>query len=227
MEILKGLLEAIFPEKCVFCGKTLGFDLGPCPACRERLPLVEGPICRLCGCAKELCTCRQEERAYVRRIAPAYYGCGVKRAVMELKFHRVKGAAIPLAELMASCVKEHYQGLAFDWIIAVPMTRQKVRQRGYNQAALLGQELSRLTGIPFTEGLLIKSRNNQIQHHLDARQRWENVRDVYKASPKAKGKQILLVDDISTTGATFDACAHALMKSGAQAVYCISAATVV
>lgn len=227
MTFFKEILSIFFPEKCVFCGKTIGEGLGPCSACKEKLPLVKEPICPLCGCNQKLCTCHHKEYAYVRRISPAYYGEGIKRAVMELKFHRIKGAAVPLAELMAAHVKKYYQGIDFDCIVAVPMTKQKVRQRGYNQAVLLGQELSRITEIPFKEGLLIKSRSNQIQHHLDKEQRWENVKNTYTACSKVKGKKILLVDDISTTGATFDACAQALLKAGAEEIYCVSAAMVV
>ncbi|MBR5485288.1 MAG: ComF family protein [Oscillospiraceae bacterium] len=224
---LNRLLGILFPEKCIFCGEITNGGYGPCGKCESRLPFITGKLCAHCGLPSEECRCYSKNHLYVRCIAPAYYIDEMQKAVKMLKFSDFPKAAIPLAALMAKSVNEHYAGIHFDVIASVPMTKRAVRKRGYNQAALLADELAKLIKVKHDPLLLYKNRETGIQHKLSARNRVQNVSGAFSASPRVKGKCVLLVDDISTTGETFAVCTKALLEQGASSVYCVSAAAVI
>ncbi len=224
---LNRLLGILFPEKCIFCGEITRGGYGPCDRCEEKIPFIKGKVCTHCGLPSADCRCYSKNHLYVRRIAPAYYTAEMQRAVKLLKFSDFPKAAIPLASLMAKCVNENYEGINFDVIASVPMTKSAKRKRGYNQAELLADELAVLIKVKHDPTLLYKIRETGVQHELSAKLRVQNVSDAFGASPTVKGKCVLLVDDISTTGETFSACTNALLEQGANSVYCVSAAAVI
>lgn len=113
-------------------------------------------------------------------------------------------------ELIASCSHE------FDLIIPVPLHPSRLRQRGYNQSAKIAEGISLATGIPWQESISIRKSNTRTQTKMNRSERWENVKNVFGLSDetKVKGKRILLVDDVVTTGATIEACGQHLMAGG-------------
>ena len=135
------------------------------------------------------------------------------------------GAGAPLGGLIAQCAAERLSG-EFDTVTWVPVSRRRLRQRGYDQAELLARgACRRWDTVP--ERLLEKIRDNPAQSALsDGAVRWENVRDVYRAAPPeaVRGRRVLLVDDICTTGATLSECAKVLAEAGAETVVCAAAA---
>ena len=106
----------------------------------------------------------------------------------------------------------------FDLVAAVPMTVKKVVSRGYNQAELIGKQVSRYYKIPFNRKCLKKLRETKPQHTLSGIERRINIRNAYAATADVKGKHILLVDDVATTGATLCECATTLLNAGARRV---------
>lgn len=125
---------------------------------------------------------------------------------------------------MGRCMATHFsvgepsffEGI--DRILPVPLAARRMKQRGYNQSALLARGLSEVTGIPVSDGWVVRTVNNPTQTHLrDSMQRWENVWGIFSVNPLCaddfKGKHILLVDDVSTTGATISACALAIKEA--------------
>ena len=123
---------------------------------------------------------------------------------------------------MAASIRANLPGVAFDQITCVPMRTAKEKERGYNQSALLAQELSKLLEIPVHCHLLRKCADTPAQHELKGAERRGNVFGVFEvAKPElTQGKTILLCDDVKTTGATLDECAKMLKLAGAQEVYC-------
>ncbi|HVP21330.1 MAG TPA: ComF family protein [Anaerolineaceae bacterium] len=111
-------------------------------------------------------------------------------------------------------------GWKIELILPVPLSGLRLQERGYNQAAMLAKPLSLATGIPYKPKAIARIRNTRAQVGLKASERLENVKDAFLANPDiARGKRILLVDDVTTTGATISACASALKNAGAQSIY--------
>lgn len=213
MRFLDTLLNLLFPPKCPFCGRVLDRP-GICPACEPALPWLaeENGLWTL--------------PADVPCAAPLRYEGLARKGLLRFKFQGASAAAEPLGELVARCAAERFAG-EFDVVTWVPVSRKRLRQRGYDQAELLARAACRLWNTRPVR-LLDKRRDNPAQSGLhDAVLRRENVRDVYAASGAAAGRRILLVDDICTTGATLSSCALALRQAGAETVLCCTAARAV
>lgn len=111
-------------------------------------------------------------------------------------------------------------GLRFDAILAVPLHKQRLRRRGYNQSGKFAEGLSLIMSIPFYENALIRTTKTSTQTNKGKVERWQNVRDIFQYDPSAglAGKDVLLVDDVITTGATIEACAAALEEAGCKSI---------
>ena len=206
------LLDLFFPPKCPFCGKVLD-HAGICPACEKALPWTE-------------------EGAGLRELpgglqcaAPLWYEGKVREGLLSFKFQGARAAAGPLGELVARCAAERFSG-AFDVVTWVPVSRRRLRSRGYDQARLLAESACRLWAVR-PEQLLQKITDNPAQSGLtEEAARRANVLGVYEAAEpeRIQGYRILLVDDICTTGATLAECARTLRDAGAADVMCVCAA---
>ena len=206
------LLDLFFPPKCPFCGKVLD-HAGICPACEKVLPWTE-------------------EGAGLRELpgglqcaAPLWYEGKVREGLLRFKFQGARAAAGPLGELVARCAAERFSG-AFDVVTWVPVSRRRLRSRGYDQARLLAESACRLWEVR-PEQLLQKITDNPAQSGLtEEAARRANVLGVYEAAEpeRIQGYRILLVDDICTTGATLAECARTLRDAGAADVMCVCAA---
>lgn len=146
-----------------------------------------------------------------------HYRGALERVLHAFKFERHDFFAAPLAELIESTIRARGD-VAFDAVVPVPMHRSKERRRGYNQAELLARALARRIDAPCRPGLLTKRFETPAQSKLARAERAANVRRAFTASPRANGRAILLVDDVSTTGETIRACAGALLRAGAARV---------
>jgi ComF family protein len=146
----------------------------------------------------------------------------MRKAVHALKYDGQTSLARPLAELMGSVARKH--GLhQVDAIVPVPLHPRRLRERGYNQATLIARELARSLGLPILEEVLVRSRATKTQTQLSAAERRINVVDAFTAEPALPGgRNLLLVDDVCTTGATLQACADALRRGGAGRVYALT-----
>lgn len=204
------LLNLLFPPKCPFCGRVLDRP-GICRACETALPrFSDHEAVRVL-------------RGGIRCASPLRYEGLARQGILGYKFRGNAAAAEPLGELLARCAAEQFGG-EFDTVTWAPVSRRRLRKRGYDQAELLARSACRLWDTRPLR-LLRKRRDNPAQSGLSsAEKRWENVREVYVAAPEAAGRRILLVDDICTTGATLLACAAALEQAGAESVLCCTLA---
>ena len=211
MKILDRLLELLYPTKCAFCHKLTGGDK-ICKSCRTALPLTpkgaqvqKFPFISAC-------------------VSPLYYTGDVRESLLRYKFGSLSAYAEVYAPFMAKCIDENQ--ISCDIITWVPLSRKRLRERGYDQAKLMADELSRLCGISCCR-LLKKTRNNPAQSGTgSAEKRRANVSGVYTAvdTEKIRGKSILIVDDIVTTGATLSECGRMLMSAGAGEVKAVTVA---
>ena len=158
--------------------------------------------------------------------APYYYDGAVKKAIGLLKFHNNKNMAETLAKDMAETFNERYGELDFDICTFVPAHKKELKKRGYNQAQLIAENLSKEIGVPFVE-ILEKNFETEPQHSLNQSMRSGNLLGAIGLKEKIKtnitGKRILICDDVKTTGATLDECAKTLLINGATEVRCIAA----
>ncbi len=205
MKIIDWILDLLFPRRCAFCHRLTQENAAVCPRCLSRLP-VTGPAARQDFPHLEVC------------FSPLYYVEPVRASLLRYKFGGLTMYAEIYGEFLSKCIDEN--GISCDSITWVPLSRRRLRKRGYDQARLLAEALSGRTGLP-CEAMLVKVRNNRVQSTVGkAAQRKENVRDAYSALSGAgiEGKRVLLVDDIVTTGSTLSECAKVLEKAGAKAV---------
>jgi len=148
----------------------------------------------------------------------------VKEAIHRFKYANLKGLAAPLAGFLVAYLEAN--PLPADVLVAVPLHRQRLRERGYNQAALLAAELGRRLGRPVVEGCLLRHRPRPPQARAaSAEERRRNVECAFACRDgRLKGRRLLLIDDVYTTGATLNACAHALKEGGALEVWGLAVA---
>ena len=208
LHILSGLL---FPPKCVLCGKLLQKDeTDLCCACRIHTPEFSKP---------------QKKLPYLAGwTALWYYEGNVRRSILRFKFYNARSHAVAYGRLLA--MKLLQEEVEFDLLTWAPISRMRKWRRGYDQVELIANAVGAELGYT-PVATLKKLRNNPPQSRLaDASQRRANVLGVYQVLDPdlVRGKQILLLDDIMTTGATAGECARMLLTNGAKEVYCAATA---
>lgn len=202
---LRGLSQFFFPPRCPYCQSVMARGRSCCPLCAEALGDQHG-VRFLTG--HLLC-------AY----SFAYKG-RPREAVLRFKFKGRTSYAYPFAVKSLETVRQAFPDTRFDAVTAVPLSKARLRERGYNQSELLARELAAFLHTPYEE-LLDKKTENRVQHSLGKEERARNVQGVYTARGDVKGRAILLCDDIVTSGATLRECARILKESGAKSVSCL------
>jgi ComF family protein len=218
---LKGTaLDLLFPRWCVGCGREGDFI---CASCQRSLPRIMPPLCPRCGQPQmnaNLCPTCVGWPAYIDGIrAPFKFDGVIRQAIHEMKYNSLRTMAALLGGWLGDYLAAN--PLPAEVLVPVPLHRQRLRERGYNQSRLLAQELSRLTGLPLVDDCLIRERNTTPQARTPtAEQRRRNVADAFSCRDRRlEARPVLLIDDVSTSGATLDACAQALKAAGASSVW--------
>ena len=214
----RSALDLVFPMECAGCGEE-GKVL--CPECVSGLPRLERPFCPLCadpGFNGPCPRCAAIGPAIDGVRAPFLLEEPLRKLVHRFKYQHMRAAAPALGELLA--------GFIAGWpdnqlvLAPVPLHPRRMRERGYNQAALLARELSNRTGLPVKEGLLRRVEHSRPQvESASSEERVRNVAGAFEATADASGLRVLLLDDVITTGSTAFACAAALKDAGAEKVW--------
>lgn len=208
--------DLIFPDDvlCLACDRAIGEDArnGVCPACADALERLR---------EKRAALDREADRppdgvTYVHAAYP--YEGEAKRLIRRLKFESVRAAAVPLAEEMA-----YLDAGEEEMIVPVPTDERRRRKRGFNQSTLLAEHMAKMIGMPVREALQ-RTESRAPQRGLNAEQRKKNLAGCMRAEDCVRGKRILLVDDVYTTGATVSEAARALLAAGVKSVGVICAA---
>ena len=219
-ELVELAVESFFPKQCVGCGRG-GFFL--CASCREKLPKLLPPICPKCGgpqISGILCpSCCQRQGTIDGIRSPFRFDEVIRKVIHQLKYQNLKAIAPQLAELLFEYLKSN--PLPGEALIPVPLHQKRLRERGYNQSKLLARELARLTNLPVIEDCLIRVKEAQPQvKAATLEERRRNVANAFSCrDERVHGRQIILVDDVCTSGATLESCATALKSKGAISVW--------
>lgn len=219
------ILWLVLTKRCRYCNTLITKDEDLCGDCRENLPRISGEKCRFCGAAKERCTCKKHRMKFDGITSPFYYESGIKESLKLLKFNGKSHLANALAQDVAKCIQKDFDGIDFDFICFVPFSNLQKLDRNYNQSELLAEKVSKILNVP-VKNALVKLFDVKTQHDMANQQRKGNVHGIYdvKYGFDVKGKTILLIDDIMTTGETLNNCAVILKIRGAEKVYCATAA---
>lgn len=214
MSVREKVLDLLFPPKCPYCRKILDEPRAPvCPDCRPKLPWLEGMAGERKVDFADGC------------FSPLAYREAVPGAVRRYKFGRVRALGKPFAALMAQCLGSRLPGGA-DLITWAPLSKKRLRERGFDQAELLAREVGRLLSVPAAPALE-KTRNTNPQSELEEESaRRANARGAYALLPgiDLSGKRVVLADDVVTSGSTLGECAALLRRAGAAEVWCLTLA---
>ncbi len=216
--IYGGVLDILFPQKCVFCGKLLDGEPDICGKCRgamEKFPELP-PNTKPDG--------KSRLQFLDSFTAVWYYKGKVRDGILGLKFRYRVDYALPLGRSVAMKVLRE-QGTGFDAVTWAPVSALRRLRRGYDQSQLLARTVGKELGIPVRR-LLKKQRHTPAQSRLTTEERRANVLGAYRFAGKQSvaGKRILLIDDVFTTGATAGECARVLLTAGAKSVSCAAVA---
>lgn len=219
--IKTALLDLLFPPRCIGCGRVGSWF---CEECCAQIEPIRPPLCPLCGrpsSGGRLCfLCRRDPLRIDGIRAVAYLEGTLREAIHRFKYDNLQDLVFPLARLLNAYLQS--DPLPVDVIVPVPLHPKRLRERGYNQSALLARRLGDQTGLPVSEGSLFRVRETVPQVALNARQRRENVKGAFAcADERLAGKRVLLIDDVCTTGATLEACSIALAERKARSVWAL------
>lgn len=236
--MLESIIALFLPPLCHCCKAYIPHAgrVHLCAECLQTSSPVHSPLCPVCGVSfltgggiDHLCgRCIASPPSYDKASAPFVYEGAIRDLVHMLKYDRKIQCRRPLGLLMAERLSESVMKDAPELIIPVPLHLKRLRQRGFNQAILLGEVLSREWGIHLERKAMIRTRWTEPQINLAAAERAANVKGAFEvAEPgKIKGRMIVLVDDVMTTGSTVSECAKVLKKAGAAGVHVVTVARV-
>jgi len=236
-----GFLNLFYPETCFICSAPVARrqDCGLCDDCwRKVLDLrIDGARCPSCGTplpgfadgSENLCLeCVRQPPPYSGARSFGFYSTEMRRVIHELKFEGRRPLVKILASLLADVFFESWRREDFDFITCVPLHHRRRRERGFNQAELLGRALALMVGFPELRTLRRKAAT-QSQVGLSDARRLENVRNAFSCThiDRVEGNRILLIDDVMTTGATVASASKALISAGAEKVSVMTVARTV
>lgn len=231
------ILNFFFPKKCIFCGRMLPlwYENRVCVKCTNTLPFcMKYNRCKMCGKPildqEELCDdCRGKKYYYDKISAVFEYEGNVRKSILRFKKDDGRVNGLVFAKYIALVVMEDNQDKKFDMVISVAPRRQRLKKDKYDQAEWLGRLVARELKLTFVKKVLKQKEKRKKQSDLRAEERIVNIKGNYvvKKPKKVKGKTILLIDDVTTTGATLNESAKMLKRAGAKSICCGVVATVI
>lgn len=215
--IKRFLLDLFYPNRCPLCEKIINYDELICDKCLKDIKPTDN-FCQSCGFF--CCEC-DKNKYYDRAFSIGIYDGKLRDALLRLK----KAKNNELIEFFACQISKKLIGFNFDCIVFVPMTSKRKRKSGFNQAYELAKGLSKELGVPISKNALIKVKDYS-HHELSGMKRADAVKDAFSKVDTAdiNGKNIILVDDIMTTGSTVNECSRILKEMGASFIAVVNVA---
>jgi len=237
-EVLRNIADVIFPPRCLGCAEILPQQSLQtfCASCREKIRFITGSLCPICGMAffdspapDHLCgNCLENKPSFSLARAVASYETLILDAIHQFKYGRNISTGTALASFMAEFCFPDFDFTDYSLILPVPLHIRRLRERGFNQALILAKAIGKKYSISVNFSLLKRCKFTLTQTGLDKKEREKNIRGAFAVNDTAEteGKNIILIDDVFTTGATINQCAKTLIKAGAGKVAVLTLARV-
>ena len=236
---VQSFVDLIYPAYCQVCRNPLpriAMDSMVCLSCWEKISLNRPPFCHGCGRQmgrrdrnKNMCQrCVQQPRVFDRAYSACVYDGTIKILIHEFKYNDKQYLGKPLARLLTDFIKGYDLPLwLIDYLVPVPLHSAKLREREFNQALILCKEVAAAVGKPVLDNNLFRYRATATQATLEPHQRFLNVHGCFAVTEKESvaGRNLLLIDDVLTTGATASQAAAALKDAGANIVFVLTLAS--
>jgi ComF family protein len=225
---MEGLLELVYPPACVACDEVLPGAGFFCEACEALVLETPTPHCRRCSEPGRFSSgrcprCETKPPPFVQAYAPFEHDGAVARAIHRFKYEQRPDLARPLASLLASAAADALVQVSAP-LVPLPLHLGRYRERGYDQATLLAVELGAVLERPVHDDWLSRSRATTRQVGLSEDARDANVRGAFTAATAARGHEVLLIDDVYTTGSTASEATRVLLAAGATRVHVLTLA---
>lgn len=229
-----GFIDLIYPKTCLACGKKIinvSLDGFVCIECLAKIKINRPPFCRVCGrniAGKSICAnCFKKSFNFDRAFSCCLYEGVLRDLIRAFKYKNKDYLGAALSKPMIEFIKKYNLPMnSIDSIIAVPLSKAKGREREYNHAFILGSYLAKEFNKNILANALIRHKNTRSQTEFKDEERFLNVQGAFSIINSAgiKGKNILLVDDVLTTGATCSEASKVLKNAGANKVYVLTLA---
>lgn len=224
------LTEIFAPShRCIVCGKDVFDGTAFCAECMKDVVYNNGKTCKRCGVGidgdEDYCgNCAFDKIYFDKAYSVFSYEGAVQQAILSMKFNNLGSYAKAFAKYLVFLAQK--VNLSYDVVTYAPMSKQSLRKRRYNQAQLLAKYFCSLQDKDeLLAEAIVKTKETEAQEKLGKEERKTNLVDAYKANADVKGKRVLVIDDVKTTGATLNECAKVLKCAGATAVYALTVAS--
>lgn len=230
IRIVNRCLDILYPRRCPVCDQIV-MPKGAliCRDCFTKLSYVKGPVCKKCGKQVfgemvEYCyDCTRHKRSFAYGVALLNYDEKARHSMTRIKYRNKRQYLDFYAEAICRRYKDQIMHMKAQALIPVPIHASRRRQRGFNQAELLARGIGLRLNIPVYEDVLIRNKKTAPQKQLNPEERLHNLEKAFEASNIPDGvKDVILVDDIYTTGSTLEACTRVLLAAGFGRVYIIT-----
>lgn len=236
--LLKGLTDLIYPNCCLACKNRIKPDAKQnfiCAPCRDKIEINLPPFCASCGrrlakdnLAKNICSgCLKTRFHFDRAFSPCKYNGTIKKLIHEFKYAGRDYLGESLGSIMNSFIKEYALPIEYvDFIIPMPLHNSRLREREFNQAQILSEKVGKEFNKEVLPGVLVRDKATRAQVELNPEERLLNVKNSFRVTRPAlvKNMNLLLIDDVLTTGATSSEAARSLKESGAGIVFVMTLA---
>lgn len=222
---IDSIIGLLYPSVCAACGTPLfKWERLVCTRCRNLLPKTgyeqneDNPLARMFY-----------GKVRLRAVTACFFFSKdgkVQHLIHELKYKGNGDAGVFLGQELGKTIKEAPLFQELNYLIPVPLHPKREKERGYNQSQMIAQGVAEVTGIPVGDHFLVRSVNTLTQTHKNKEERWKNVKDIFEVrhAEQLEGKNVLLIDDVLTTGATLEACALKLSMIQGITISCATAA---
>lgn len=223
-------LDILYPRHCPVCHEiTVPWGKRICDTCKEKLRPIQGPRCFCCSkplemAEQEYCRDCRKTRQFQQGLGIFAYSSLLQNSLFQLKYKKRQEYGTFYGEFAAYYSKETIEKWGIDIIIPIPLHPRRLEKRGYNQAGVIAEALGKKLGISVSEKILRRQKNTKPQKELNHQERQKNIKNAFVAKKKLDGENILLVDDIYTTGSTVEEAAKELKKAGAGKIFFLTIA---
>lgn len=237
-ELLNDVSDIIFPPQCPACAELIppGNRIF-CSTCRGKISFITGSLCPVCGipfpdspAGSHICgNCLTNTPCYTQARGVAVFETVIMDTIHKFKYGRNISVGNTLGSFMADFSFPDFDFSEYSLLVPVPLHIKKLRERGFNQSLLLAKKIGEKYKLPVNFSLLKRCKFTLTQTGLNKAEREKNIKGAFEIADKKKvaGKDIILIDDVYTTGATINECARVLLKAGAQKVAVLTLARVI